>query len=93
MWNLRNLGWQMPALAAAGLMFAGLSAARADVKIGVFGPMTGDAAGYGQSLREAVDLVAKEKSAASGWLGQGKSRRYTAMMRASPSRPSAWSSA
>ena len=70
MWNLRNLGWQMPSLVAAGLMFAGLSAARADVKIGVFGPMTGDAAGYGQSLREAVDLVAKEKSAASGWLGQ-----------------------
>jgi branched-chain amino acid transport system substrate-binding protein len=68
--KLRNLGWQSPALLAAGLVFAGLGAARADVKIGVFGPMTGDAAGYGQSLREAVDLVAKEKNAAGGWLGQ-----------------------
>jgi branched-chain amino acid transport system substrate-binding protein len=48
----------------------GVGAARADVKIGVFGPMTGDAAGYGQSLREAVDLVVNETNAAGGVLGQ-----------------------
>jgi branched-chain amino acid transport system substrate-binding protein len=68
--RLRNLRWQLPALATAALMFVGADAARADIKIGVFGPMTGDAAGYGQSLREAVDLVVKEKNAAGGLLGQ-----------------------
>ena len=66
--TVRNPRWRSPALLAAVLMFA--SAAHAEVKIGVFGPMTGDAAGYGQSLREAVDLAAKEKNAAGGLLGQ-----------------------
>jgi branched-chain amino acid transport system substrate-binding protein len=70
MTKLRNLVWLLPALAVGGLMLAGLGTARADVKIGVFGPMTGDAAGYGQSLREAVDLVVKEKNATGGWRGQ-----------------------
>lgn len=70
MTRLRNLRWQWPALATAALMLAGTVAARAEIKIGVFGPMTGDAAGYGQSLREAVDLVVKEKNAAGGLLGQ-----------------------
>jgi branched-chain amino acid transport system substrate-binding protein len=68
MTRLRNLRWQLPALATAALLSVG--AARADIKIGVFGPMTGDAAGYGQSLREAVDLVVKERNAAGGVLGQ-----------------------
>jgi branched-chain amino acid transport system substrate-binding protein len=44
--------------------------AQAQIRIGVFGPMTGDAAGYGNSLREAVELVVKEKNAAGGVLGQ-----------------------
>jgi branched-chain amino acid transport system substrate-binding protein len=68
MTRLRNLHWQLLALAA--VIFVGIGAARADIKIGVFGPMTGDAAGYGQSLREAVDLAVKEKNAAGGLLGQ-----------------------
>jgi branched-chain amino acid transport system substrate-binding protein len=68
MTRVRNLRWQLPALATAALLSVG--AARADIKIGVFGPMTGDAAGYGQSLREAVDLVVKERNAAGGVLGQ-----------------------
>ena len=68
MTNLRNLRWQLPALAT--VMLVGIGAAHADIKIGVFGPMTGDAAGYGQSLREAVELVVKEKNAAGGLLGQ-----------------------
>lgn len=42
----------------------------AQVKIGVFGPMTGDAAAYGISERNTVDLAAKEKNAAGGLLGQ-----------------------
>ena len=54
MTRLMKLGWQSYALAAAALILAGAGTARADIKIGVFGPMTGDAAGYGQSLRETV---------------------------------------
>jgi len=76
MTKLWNLCWQSPAVLAVALIFAGLGAARADVKIGVFGPMTGDAAGYGQSLREAVDLAVKEKNAAGGLLGQKISPIY-----------------
>jgi branched-chain amino acid transport system substrate-binding protein len=60
----------MPALIASALLLAGASAARADIKLGVFGPMSGDAAGYGQSLREVVDLIVKQRNAASGVLGQ-----------------------
>ena len=63
-------GWQLHALAAAALILAGASTAHADIKIGVFGPMTGDAAGYGQSLRETVELVVKERNAAGALLGQ-----------------------
>jgi branched-chain amino acid transport system substrate-binding protein len=55
----------------AGLMVAafGGTASADPVKIGVFGPMTGDAAAMGQSLRESVDLAVKEKNAAGGLLG------------------------
>jgi branched-chain amino acid transport system substrate-binding protein len=60
----------LPALLASAMLLAAENVARADIKIGVFGPMTGDAAGYGQSLREVVDLVVKEKNAAGGVLGQ-----------------------
>jgi branched-chain amino acid transport system substrate-binding protein len=65
-----KLGWQCPVLGAVAMMLAGVGTAAADVKIGVFGPMTGDAAGYGQSLREAVELMTKERNAAGGLLGQ-----------------------
>src|SRR5215472_2195512 len=61
--------WQLHALGAAALILVGASTAHADIKIGVFGPMTGDAAGYGQSLRETVELVVKERNAAGGLLG------------------------
>jgi branched-chain amino acid transport system substrate-binding protein len=68
--RLREFRRLLPALATAALIVAGTSAVRADIKIGVFGPMTGDAAGYGQSLREAVELVVKAKNEAGGLLGQ-----------------------
>src|SRR5262245_66332900 len=70
MTRLLKPGWQLHALAAAALILAAASTAHADIKIGVFGPMTGDAAGYGQSLRETVELVVKERNAAGGLLGQ-----------------------
>ena len=45
-------------------------AAHAQIKIGVFGPMSGDAAAYGTSERNNVELAVKEKNAAGGLLGQ-----------------------
>lgn len=47
------------------------SGAQADtIKIGVFGPFTGDAAADGASERHGVDLVIKEKNAAGGIRGK-----------------------
>jgi len=59
-------------LAAAALVAAGTAqAAFADtVKIGVFGPLTGDAAAMGQSEKDAVELAVKDKNAAGGLLGE-----------------------
>ncbi len=50
---------------------AGAPAALAQepIKIGAFGPMTGGAAGNGQSAREAIDLVIEEVNAGGGVLG------------------------
>ncbi len=45
-------------------------AAIAQVKVGIFGPMSGDAAGYGQSLREAVEMVVAERNGKGGVLGR-----------------------
>jgi branched-chain amino acid transport system substrate-binding protein len=66
----RHFGSNLSALAASAALLISVGTAQADIKIGAFGPMTGDAAGYGQSLREAVDLVVKERNAAGGVLGQ-----------------------
>jgi branched-chain amino acid transport system substrate-binding protein len=60
----------LPGVFTSVMVLAGASVAQADIKIGVFGPMTGDAAGYGQSLREMVELIVKERNAAGGVLGQ-----------------------
>lgn len=40
------------------------------IKIGVFGPMTGDAAATGASERQAIELAVKEKNAAGGIRGK-----------------------
>ena len=40
------------------------------IKIGVFGPMSGNAAAQGQSIREAVELVVNLKNSAGGILGR-----------------------
>jgi branched-chain amino acid transport system substrate-binding protein len=70
MTRMNSLRWKLSLVILSAAMLTGITGARADIKIGVFGPMTGDAAGNGQSLREAVDLVVKEKNAAGGVLGQ-----------------------
>ena len=65
------LRWFSNAL-VGGLIFAvgGPADAQETIKIGVFGPMSGGAAGYGQSEREAVDLVVEEVNASGGLLGK-----------------------
>ena len=63
-----RMSWVATVVAFGFAALAGTAVAQ--VKIGVFGPMTGDAAGYGQSLREAVDMVVAEKNAKGGLLGQ-----------------------
>jgi branched-chain amino acid transport system substrate-binding protein len=59
---------------AIGVVSAALAAqssvASAEIKLGVFGPMTGDAAAYGQSERNAVELALKQWNAKGGVLGQ-----------------------
>jgi len=51
---------KLPALAQSG----------AQVKIGAFGPMSGNAAAQGQSIRESVEMVVKLKNGAGGLLGR-----------------------
>jgi branched-chain amino acid transport system substrate-binding protein len=58
-------------LLAAVLTAGSVFAASADtIKIGVFGPFTGDAAATGAAEKEAVDLAIKEKNAAGGIRGK-----------------------
>ena len=40
------------------------------IKVGAFGPMSGNAAAQGQSLRQGVEMAAKAKNAAGGLLGR-----------------------
>lgn len=57
--------------AAAVLIAASSQASFADtIKIGVFGPFSGDAAAMGGSEKDAVSLVIQEKNAAGGIRGQ-----------------------
>ena len=56
--------------ALAWAVLTNVPAAQAQVKIGVFGPMSGDAAAYGTSERNNVELAVKEQNAAGGLLGQ-----------------------
>ena len=47
-----------------------IGAAADTIKIGVFGPFSGDAAATGAAEKEAVDLAIKEKNAAGGIRGK-----------------------
>ncbi|MDB5557626.1 MAG: amino acid/amide transporter substrate-binding protein family [Enterovirga sp.] len=59
------------ALVSAFLLAGTAQAMAADtIKIGVFGPLSGDAAAMGQSERDAVDLVVKQKNDAGGIRGK-----------------------
>src|SRR5436190_14755358 len=56
--------------AVAGLPRAARAQAKAPIKIGAFGPMSGNAAAQGQSVREAVEMVVNIKNAAGGVIGR-----------------------
>ena len=66
--SLLKVGVAIAVVSAALTAQAGV--ARAEIKIGVFGPMSGDAAAYGQSERQAVELALKQWNAKGGVLGQ-----------------------
>ena len=57
-------------LAASAILLLGVVESHAQIKLGVFGPMTGDAAAYGQSQKEGVEVAVKDLNAAGGVLGQ-----------------------
>src|ERR1700761_3247524 len=62
----------------AALMFAATAQAFAadTIKIGVFGPMTGDAAANGSSEKDGVDLAVKEKNDAGGTPGEKNNPKF-----------------
>jgi branched-chain amino acid transport system substrate-binding protein len=67
---MRRLSFGSISLAAF-IMAAGMQAAPAQsIKIGVFGPLTGDAAAMGSSEKEAVELAVKDKNDAGGIRGK-----------------------
>jgi len=63
---------QVGAAATVGALVPVLSRAQGSgtIKIGAFGPMSGNAAAQGQSLRAGAEMAAKAKNAAGGVLGR-----------------------
>jgi branched-chain amino acid transport system substrate-binding protein len=55
---------------SAALLIALSNSASAEIKIGAFGPMSGDAAAFGQAEQRGIDLAVNKKNAAGGVLGQ-----------------------
>jgi len=60
----------LSAIALLGLASATSFAHAENVRIGVFGPFTGDAAGMGNSFREVIDLAIDEKNSNGGVLNR-----------------------
>ncbi len=67
---MRPLSLRSVAIAAFLTAALAQTAPAQTVKIGVFGPLTGDAAAMGASEKEAVELAVKEKNDAGGILGK-----------------------
>jgi branched-chain amino acid transport system substrate-binding protein len=69
---MRMLRRLIASAALAGLVLAGadLAASAQTLKIGVFGPLSGDAAAMGQSARDAIEFAIAEKNAAGGIRGK-----------------------
>jgi branched-chain amino acid transport system substrate-binding protein len=64
------IGAGMSTAAFVGLSPAGWAQSRGPVKIGAFGPMSGNAAAQGQSEREGVEMAVNIKNSAGGLLGR-----------------------
>jgi branched-chain amino acid transport system substrate-binding protein len=67
---MRPLSFRSLSLAAFVMATAMQAAPAQTIKIGVFGPLTGDAAAMGSSEKEAVELAVKEKNDAGGIRGK-----------------------
>jgi branched-chain amino acid transport system substrate-binding protein len=67
---MRPLSFRSLSLAAFVMASAMQAAPAQTIKIGVFGPLTGDAAAMGSSEKEAVELAVKEKNDAGGIRGK-----------------------
>ncbi len=57
-------------VAAAAVMAAGLTPAKAEIIIAATGPMTGQYASFGEQFRRGAEMVVKDINAAGGVLGQ-----------------------
>ena len=67
---MRTLIHALPAaLLVAAIVLSGPARAADPARIGVFGPLSGDAAAMGNSAKDAVELAVKEQNAAGGLLG------------------------
>jgi branched-chain amino acid transport system substrate-binding protein len=66
----RGERWWVAVLAGLLVLAPGLALGQEAIKIGAFGPMTGGAAGSGQSMREGIDLVVDEVNTSGGLLGR-----------------------
>ena len=64
------VGGAICATALLGGNSPGLAQPKGSIKIGAFGPMSGNAAAQGQSIREAVEMVVNVKNANGGVLGK-----------------------
>jgi branched-chain amino acid transport system substrate-binding protein len=64
------IGAGVSAAALVGTNPTASAQSRGPVKIGAFGPMSGNAAAQGQSIRESVEMVVNAKNAAGGLLGR-----------------------
>jgi branched-chain amino acid transport system substrate-binding protein len=64
------IGAGMGAAALAGMRSKAWAQGRGPVRIGAFGPMSGNAAAQGQSIRESVEMVVNAKNSAGGVLGR-----------------------
>ncbi len=57
-------------LAAAALSIAGISSAKAEIKIATAGPMTGQYASFGEQMKRGAEMAVKDINAHGGVLGQ-----------------------
>lgn len=68
--NLRILLFTLAILLVIGLIFSGCKKEATEIVIGGVGPVSGEAATFGQSIKEGCELAVEEWNAAGGLLGK-----------------------